>query len=176
MKKRELPYSHPIAVATLHGETRLKLEPDADARVRIARYLGLHAVDRFRVEMTLVHAANGLVSVEGQLDAKIHPICVVSLDPFEQKISEPVAIRFAPDALIERMTKRAAENNEDEFEAPDPIQDGVIDFGMVAVEFLALALDPYPRKPDAEFTGGDPEPEVLSPFAALKTLKSPKVD
>lgn len=173
MKKRELPYSHPIAVATLHGETHLKLEPDVEARARIARYLGLHAIDRFYAELTLTHASNGLVSVEGQIDARIHPICVVSLDPFEQTIAEPVSIRFAPEGVIERLTKRATENNDEDYEPPDPILNGEIDFGMVAVEFLALALDPYPKKPGAEFKGADLDAEPQSPFAVLKALKSP---
>jgi hypothetical protein len=69
------------------------------------------------------------------------------------------------------MTKRAAEEENDQFEPPDLIVDGQIDFGAVVVEFLALALDPYPRKPGAAFAGGDPEPVRQSPFEALRDLK-----
>ena len=31
-------------------------------------------------------------------------------------------------------------------DAPDPIVDGKVDLGALAAEFIALALDPYPRK------------------------------
>ena len=49
---------------------------------------------------------------------------------------------------------------------------GVIDLGRLATDALFLAIDPYPRKPDAVF-----EPPVIAadpedhPFAALKALQ-----
>lgn len=172
-KTKDLPFTHPVPVATLHGETHLRLKPDAEARQRIAALLGLHAVDALEAELKVVQANNGLVDISGQLRAAIQPLCVVSLDPFPQSLDEPVSIRFAPEGLIERMTKRAEEDEIEDFEPPDAILDGQIDFGSVVVEFLALALDPYPRKPGAVFAGGDPAPERESPFAALKNLKLP---
>ena len=56
-------------------------------------------------------------------------------------------------------------------EPPEPLQDGVVDLGAVATEFLLLGIDPYPRKPDAVFDAppaGDPADK---PFAALAALK-----
>ena len=50
------------------------------------------------------------------------------------------------------------------------IEDGKIDLGQYAVEQLALSLDPFPRKPGAEFVQPE-EPAEISPFAALKALK-----
>jgi hypothetical protein len=47
--------------------------------------------------------------------------------------------------------------NEDD--PPEPIVDGIIDLGAVTLEFLALALDPYPRKPGVSFDAGPAEPE-----------------
>ena len=48
-----------------------------------------------------------------------------------------------------------------------------VNFGQLAVEFLALSLDPYPRKPGAVFEGaGDAAPAKESPFAALEALKN----
>ena len=55
---------------------------------------------------------------------------------------------------------------------PEPIENGMIDLGRLATDVLLLAIDPYPRKPDAVF-----EPVVIAPdpedhpFAALKVLK-----
>jgi hypothetical protein len=172
-KTNHPPFTHPVPVATLHGETHLRLKLDAEARQRVAALLGLHAIDSLEAELKVVQANNGLVDISGQLRAAIQPVCVVSLEPFPQTIDEPVSIRFAPEGLIERMTKRAEEDEIEDFEPPDAILDGQIDFGTVVVEFLALALDPYPRKPGAVFAGGDPAPERETPFAALKALKLP---
>jgi Large ribosomal RNA subunit accumulation protein YceD len=170
----DLPFSHPVPVATLHGETFLTLSPDTAARVRIAQDLGLDGIDALSAQMKVTHANNGLITIEGQLEARVHPVCVVSLEPFDRTISEPVIVRFAPAGLIEKMTKRAEENGDEDFEPPDEIIEGIIDFGTVVTEFLALSLDPYPRKPDAVFRGGDPVEPKISPFDALKALKAGK--
>ena len=42
--------------------------------------------------------------------------------------------------------------------------------GGVLVQTLALSLDPYPRKPDAELPAAATDPEP-SPFAALAALR-----
>lgn len=171
MKNNEVPFSHPIPVATLHGETHLKLTPDAAACARIARELSLDKIDSLHAHLTITQANSGLVNVEGTLDAKVSPVCVVSLEPFDTTISETLGVRLAPEGLIAKMTARAEENGDEDFEPPDPILDGVIDFGALVTEFLALSLDPYPRKPGAAFKGGDPVEPPRSPFAALAALK-----
>ena len=45
-----------------------------------------------------------------------------------------------------------------------------LDLGEAAAEQLALALDPYPRAPDAVLPDIPDEPEVL-PFATLASLR-----
>ena len=59
-----------------------------------------------------------------------------------------------------------------------PIEDGAIDLGEAAAETLLLALDPYPRAPNADAVlreaGVKPEGEEErepGPFAALAALK-----
>ena len=67
------------------------------------------------------------------------------------------------------------EDSEDEEvpDPPEPFVNGVIDLGRLATDALFLAIDPYPRRPDAVF---EPLAEVKDPaahpFAALKTLQS----
>ena len=55
---------------------------------------------------------------------------------------------------------------------PDEIMDGQIDLGALAAEFLVLGLDPYPRKPGADFSfeGDDQDREftLRGPSKALK--------
>lgn len=50
---------------------------------------------------------------------------------------------------------------------PDPIIDGKVDLGVLAAEFFALGLDPYPRKPGASFKPPDEQRAKDSPFSAL---------
>ena len=53
----------------------------------------------------------------------------------------------------------------------EPLVDGKIDLGALAIEFLILGLDPYPRKPGAIFQPpADAQPDE-GPFAALGVLK-----
>ncbi len=63
--------------------------------------------------------------------------------------------------------------NDETPDLPDPIVEGRIDLGAAALEFLVLALDPYPKRPGAMFAdvvaGGDDA--ELSAFAALARLK-----
>jgi hypothetical protein len=41
----------------------------------------------------------------------------------------------------------------------------------VAIEFLMLGIDPYPRKAGAKFVAQKPDPDPDRPFAALAALK-----
>ena len=54
---------------------------------------------------------------------------------------------------------------------PDEITNGQIDLGALAAEFLMLGLDPYPRKPGADFSFEGDDQDRESPFGALKALK-----
>jgi hypothetical protein len=49
---------------------------------------------------------------------------------------------------------------------------GVVDLGAVATEFLTLGIDPYPRKPGAEFAAPPAADNTPKPFAGLAALKN----
>ena len=87
---------------------------------------------------------------------------MVTLDEFPQEIGEDFAVRFVP---------AGTESDEDpESEDEIPYESGLIDLGEATIEQLALALDPYPRKPGAALPE-EAEPEDESPFAALARLR-----
>ena len=69
------------------------------------------------------------------------------------------------------MNQQTPEQEIEDNDPPDLIIDGHIDLGAVTVEFLALGLDPFPRKPDAKFSYIDPADQKENPFAKLITLK-----
>jgi hypothetical protein len=59
----------------------------------------------------------------------------------------------------------------DEWDDVELVDDGAIDIGELAVQYLSLSLDPYPRKPDASWPATGAEAEPASPFAVLRGLK-----
>ncbi|MDP4023625.1 DUF177 domain-containing protein [Methylobacterium sp. NEAU 140] len=103
------------------------------------------------------------LAVTGRVEARVTQVCTVSLEPFEAPVREPVDVVFTD-------TDRLAGTDAEDAEVPDPIVGGRIDFGALTAEFLALGLDPYPRKPGVAFepveAGAEP-----SPFDALRRLR-----
>lgn len=164
------PFSHPVPLSSLAGPVTVVLKPDEAERAAIARLGRLNAVRRFEARVTLTSRADGTIAITGPLAAEVEPICVVSLEPFSQRVEEEIDAVFAEPDVITRLEKRAAEA-ELEFDPPDEIIGTEIDIGQLAVEFLMLALDPYPKKPGAGFSDYRESEEKLSPFAALAALK-----
>ena len=72
---------------------------------------------------------------------------MVTLDPVPARIDERFEVDF-----LEGIQPAVAdlELDAEAAEAPEPAPDGWIDLGELAAEQLGLALDPYPRRPDAE--------------------------
>jgi hypothetical protein len=94
---------------------------------------------------------------------------VVTLDPIENEINEPIDLTFAP--ATSPVADHGGEVEVPLEDAPEPLVGGQVDLGAIATEFLILAVDPYPRKSDAVFqtpTAGD---DSAHPFAALAALK-----
>jgi uncharacterized metal-binding protein YceD (DUF177 family) len=140
---------------------------DSTERALVARRLGLPAVSSLTADLMLTRWHGEGVKVAGRFDAEVEQVCVVTLDPFPATVSDTIERYFLPNA-------RAAEPEAD----IDSFADGVIELSEVVVESLSLALDPYPRKPGAEFHGvedgpGSAEP-VSSPFAVLAGAKPRK--
>lgn len=165
MTGMDLPYSEPVRLHQVGGGVTRTLEPDAAARTRIAKALDLASLDAFVAEMTLAPSPGGW-RLSGRVKASLAQICGITLEPLPVEIDAPFAVSLA----------EAADEDSEEIvitlddESPDPIEDGRVDLGQYAVEQLALLLDPFPRKPGAEFVQ-PPEPTEISPFAVLKQLR-----
>jgi uncharacterized metal-binding protein YceD (DUF177 family) len=176
---KDMPWSFPVLVAQV-PETGLHqvLDTTAAQRERLAAVAGVNAVTQAEASFDVVPAADGRVHVTGRVRARVGQTCVVTLDPVENEIDEPIDVEFAPPSQIPASARsiQAAEEGEDGEipDPPEPIVNGTIDLGQLAAEFLVLGIDPYPRKPGAVFVA----PEVAKdpedhPFAALKALKTP---
>lgn len=161
----ELPYSEPVRLHQVAGGVKRILEPDAAARARIAKALDLASLDTLTAEMDLAPTAAGW-RLSGRVRATLAQTCGITLEPLPLEVDAPFVLTLAE--AVEAESDEIVITLDDE--SPDLIENGQIDLGQYAVEQLALRLDPFPRKPGAEFVQ-PPEPAEISPFAVLKQLR-----
>ncbi|WP_396593355.1 YceD family protein [Brevundimonas sp. R86498] len=163
-----LPFSDVVRINEIGAGLTRTLVPDDAARALIVKALDLGSLERFEAELALVPGRAGW-TLNGRVIARLEQICGITLEPLPVAIDE----RFSVE-LVEP-TEREPDEVEVEItlddDAPDVIEDGRIDLGQYAVEQLALTLDPFPRKPGAEFVQPE-EPAEISPFAVLKALRT----
>ncbi|MBV8473090.1 MAG: DUF177 domain-containing protein [Hyphomicrobiales bacterium] len=176
----DVPFSRPVRVEPLPKDgLSHTIEADAAERAALATLNGLPAIAKLAATFTLRKAGRDGVRVVGEVHADLTQTCVVSLEPFEVIVDEPVDVRFAPPREAEEARRKAsADESEttrfDDEDPPDPIVDGKIDLGALAAEFMALALDPYPRKPGSVFEQPEEGGQNNSPFGPLADLGKTK--
>lgn len=156
------------------GEVKLRLEPDAAERGRIARRLGLESLPALAADVTVRPWLDG-AEIRGRFTAIVEQLCSVSAEPFEYPLRGEIEVRVVP-AGSPNMPGESQHEVELELDAPDPpdvLEGDAIDVAAYVVEHLALEIDPFARKPGAEFSY-EPATQEESPFAALKQLKTPK--
>jgi uncharacterized metal-binding protein YceD (DUF177 family) len=175
MTRRELqerPWSVPMPITEVPETGRqVDLEPDTATREALARMAGLVALPRLRAVFDLARHGSGGLRVVGRVSATVEQACVVSLDPVFNEIEEAVDLVFSPAITADAAGRQVAIQNIDAEEPPEALQDGIVDLGVVATEFLILGIDPYPRKPGAVFAAPQADEPVAHPFAALAALK-----
>jgi len=108
----------------------------------LARRFDLPSIEVLSCRFTLSREPGAVIRASGILSARVTQICRVTLDPFPASVEERFVVRFVP---------KGSETDEFDPEAPDeiPYSSDVLDLGEATAEQLALALDPWPRKPDA---------------------------
>jgi hypothetical protein len=170
MKRDKPAFSRPLAVKDVPASGRdILVEATARERAQIARELTLPAVDSL-VGNYHVSPTKAGARISGEVVARVHRVCVVSLEPFAVQIHEPVEMDFALPTGQRANPQPHGELviSPDEDDPPELLLDGKIDLGAVTFEFLALGLDPYPRKEGAEFSYRDARGDVASsPFSVL---------
>lgn len=159
----------------------LDIEAKPAERAALAERFGIPSIDTLRAELTLrVLAGGALVRVTGHIRAEVVQTCVVTLEPVPQSVDEGFVLSFGRESDEDMGAE--IELSLDEEDPPDPIVDGAIDVGEAVAEHLALALDPFPRKPGIVFEGSEEEgggevaepEEKPNPFAVLAELRKNK--
>jgi hypothetical protein len=164
------PFSRPVPVHQLPPEGReIRVEATPEECAAIAKDFNLPAVHTL-AGTYLLRGSPERVRVTGRVTASITQVSVVSLDPFESEVDEEVDVEFAPPS--DRAEGGEIEVAEED--PPDPLVNGTVDLGALTAEFLALGLDPYPRRPGETFDQPAPDQDGDSPFAALGRIAPDK--
>jgi|SRR5579859_1386398 len=153
------------------GSALLKLQADQAERAKIAKDLGLTALHALSAELLLKPWADG-VEISGRFEAIVEQACAVTLDNFEQSLGGVIELRAVPSSSLQAPKLAAGEVDLDPQaqDPPDVLDVDALDLAGYVVEHLALEIDPFARKPGAEFEYTAPD-DAGSPFAVLKTLR-----
>ena len=164
-------FSHVVTLTEAGQGRDVALTADEAARARIAKRLALVELARFELTAA-VRAVAGGMTVRGAVRAKLVQSCAATDMPAPATIAEPFDLKFLRDLPV------GGEDEEIELGREDidilPLEHDRVDLGEVAVQTLSLALDPYPRHPDADrilAEKGVLSEEQAGPFGALAALK-----
>ncbi|MEI9422149.1 DUF177 domain-containing protein [Mesorhizobium sp. Cs1299R1N1] len=132
---------------------------DPAQRAALAEAHGLLSVEAYRAELLVTSWKRNGVKVSGRVEADITQACIVTLDPVQAHIDEPVEALLLPeDSKLGRQGFESAGEillDADGPDSPETFSGDTIDVGALAEQFFGLAIDPYPRKPGASLGAGD---------------------
>jgi uncharacterized metal-binding protein YceD (DUF177 family) len=161
-------FSHVVKLSEVGNHSRnIHLSADEAARSGLIARFDLAALDSLEADISL-HEASGVIA-SGHFTASLAQYCIASNDPVPASLDEPIHIRFIAEPT---------DSGEFELEADDcetMFHDGqTIDLGEAIAQSLGLALNPYPRSPEAEKilkAAGVKSEEEAAPLGALASLK-----
>jgi len=159
-------FSRPFDLGTLPRQRGpITIEADAAERQAIAGEFDLLALDSLVAEFEIAPGPGDNFELRGRLRSSLVQSCVISLAPVPQEIDESIVIDLVPAGAP------LAEMDETDDRDPPAVYEGsTVDLGAIALEYFALALDPYPRAPGAVLPPEASAEEPGGPFAALGTL------
>jgi hypothetical protein len=184
-KHSPAPWHVPVALDDVPLDTgrHVATSADADARAAIAAVAGLRALPRLDASFDVTRQGADGLHVVGRISATVGQNCVVTLDPLANEVEEDIDLVFAPPAppvehkpVDDDDSEKPAGTVRHNLDGPEPLIGGVVDLGALAIEFLILGLDPYPRKPGAVFEPPQQVKPDPSPFAALAGLATKSRD
>lgn len=155
---------------SLGGARQVHIAAEEAERAALARRFGLTSLARLEADATLQREGD-VVWASGEAVSDYEQACVATGEPLTAHRTLPFRLRFLPEQQ---------DGVPDEIELSDEdcdtlAHDGAaIDLGEAVAQTLGLAIDPFPRSPDADAAlraaGVLPEEEA-GPFAVLKALK-----
>lgn len=163
-------FSRPIKARHIHEDVQThEIIADEAARAALAARFGLPGIAHLRGVFTLWHERGGIIAAKLSMQARVTQTCVVTLEPFGAKLAEESDLRFVPAREEVKEGEEEEDVTPESLDGPDeiPYTNEIIDLGEALAEQLALALDPYPRKPGAKLPD-EAVDDSANPFALLK--------
>ena len=152
------------------GEREVRVAATDEERAALSVRFGLKSIERLEGVFRLRRDAAGVVA-RGQVRADLVQACVVTDEPMSVAIDEPVALRFVAG---DEPKGEEVELSEDALDTMT-FDGAAVDLGEAAAETMALALDPFPRGPNAAAVlkeAGVISEEEAKPLGALAGLKA----
>jgi hypothetical protein len=152
----------------------IEFHADAGMCAALASIAKIPDVPEFSATIVLKKLSPTGFEIRYALAARIVQTCVVTLDPLTAVIVRDFTreLHYAPDRQRGMKQKEIIVAPEGE-EPPEEIDNLHYDLAGPLMEEFLLAIDPYPRAPDATFTLPEScAPPSETPFAVLKKLKS----
>lgn len=167
----------PDQIARGIAQGRLAATPEQ--RTAIARRLKIPAVKSFAVSFHFTPTIWAKVfRLQGHIDAVVEEECVLTLDRLPRTLESPFECLCGPENVLAKLEDMGVLDAD--MDPPEPMGEEGIDVGEVAVQYLALALDAYPRQPDltleqrlqqvGTIQQDNPSP-ARQPFAQLANLQ-----
>ncbi len=164
-------WSVPVRLDQVGKGTGRRLVADATQRSVLAGQLELDSLDLLEAEVEVLPWGRDY-EIKGTFRAKVVQTCGVTLEPLPTQIEGRFSVK-ASETPPEDEHDPDLEIGLDTPDPPDVIENGQIDVAAYVIEHLALEIDPFPRKPGAEFEPPVTAPEP-SPFAVLAQLRRDK--
>lgn len=168
-------FAHRLPLAQIRDGERIDLLADEAECAAIAKRLGLESLGRLEAHAVL-ERKDEQVRAAGRVKASLAQCCIASGEPVPERIDEPFDLLFLPEP-------QGRPDEEVELGAGELdviFHDGAgIELGAAIADTLALALDPFPRGPNADAAlkaAGVLGEEQAGPFAALAKLKGKEAE
>jgi uncharacterized metal-binding protein YceD (DUF177 family) len=169
-------FSRSVRIDTLSATPRpVSIGANEAERAALAKRFRLEAIHSLSAEAELVRTGEA-VRATGRVTAAVVQSCVASGVPVEEQVAEDFTIEFRPHPQVGSPDEEI-ELSEGELDVVF-YDSAAVDLGDAVAETVSLALNPFPRAPDAEdalrAAGVKSEEEAraeASPFAGLAALK-----
>lgn len=173
MTQEKNEFSYPVEVSRI-PTTAMKMELDASEKEKaaLAKRFGIPAVNVLKASVVLKALGGGRVRVSGHFEADVTETCVVSLENFDEKISDSFSVLYSTENAQTSLKTNEIDLDAEEEEETDVIENGKIDVGELVAEYFSLSLDPFPKRPAVEFSAYFEQEERENPFSVLEKLKT----
>jgi len=189
LPQSEWPYPFHVENIPPSGKT-VKMKAEDQYLKAIAERLDVLCVNYVEAELNLsLQNAGHILYITGNFKSEVVQECVVTLKPITSIVEDSFEAWYADHEKAVSFNRakhqlKALEEGDDvqileEEDDPEPLIDGQVDLGEVVIQFLSLAVNPYPRDEsvnsqdamDVKTTAEKSSILKPNPFAALKNWR-----